>query len=140
MLLGAAAVTLTVAGKAAFAGEHDHHHMHHDAKNQAVIDAAFDCVQKGQVCVRHCLDLLAQGDKEMAACAVSVSQLLAVCGTLGELGNYQSKHLEKMAKVAMDVCKECEDECRKHAKKHQQCADCADACAACFKECKAIAA
>lgn len=139
MLLGTAAVALAAAGNMAFAEGHDHQHMHHAAKNQGLIDAAFDCVQKGQVCIRHCLDLLGQGDREMAACAISVNQLLAVCGTLGTLADYQSGHLAKMAQVAMDVCRECEDECRKHAKKHVECKDCADACAACLKECKQIA-
>jgi Cys-rich four helix bundle protein (predicted Tat secretion target) len=139
MLLGTAAVALAAAGNMAFAEGHDHQHMHHGMKNQGLIDATFYCVQKGQACIRHCLELLGQGDKEMAACAISVNQMLAVCTSLGQLAGYESKHLAKMAKVAMDVCRECEDECRKHAKKHQECADCADACAACLKECKQIA-
>ena len=47
-----------------------------------------------------------------------------------------SKHLAKYAKVAMEVCQDCEAECRKHESEHQVCKDCASACAACAKECK----
>ena len=45
-----------------------------------------------------------------------------------------------MAAVVMDMCKACEDECRKHEKKHKSCKDCADSCAACYTECKKVAA
>ena len=47
--------------------------------------------------------------------------------------------LMKLVRVAMDTCKECEDECRKH-EKHKQCKDCADACADCYKQCKQLGA
>lgn len=39
----------------------------------------------------------------------------------------------------MAFCKDCEDECRKHEKKHMTCKECADACAKCLAECKKIA-
>jgi hypothetical protein len=46
----------------------------------------------------------------------------------------------RLARVAMDLCEECEKECRKHADKHVQCKECGEACAECHKACKAIAA
>lgn len=141
MMLGAGALTLAAASRAAFADAENHVHRHHhgQAPNQGLIDATSECVQKGQACLNHCFELLGQGDKEMAACAKSVNQMLAVCTALQQLASAQSPHLSKMARVAADVCKDCEEECRKHAKKHTECRDCAEACAACLKACKAVA-
>jgi hypothetical protein len=44
------------------------------------------------------------------------------------------------APVALDVCRSCEKECRKHEKEHEQCKNCAEACGACLKECLRFAA
>lgn len=122
----------------ASAADHDHHH-HHGAKNQALVDSASDCVKTGEACINHCLDLLAQGDKEMAACAKSVNEMLAVCVALQRLATTDSKFLPKYAALAGEVCDACEKECRKHEKKHAECKACADSCAVCLKECKKIA-
>lgn len=135
LLSGVALVGATIVGKAQAADRHEHHH-HGSAVNAALISAASDCVQKGQVCLSHCLTLLGQGDKEMAACAQSVNQMLAVCGALQQLASQESRYLKSQAKIAMDICKECEDECKKHADKHDACKACMDSCAACYKECK----
>lgn len=94
----------------------------------------------GQACLAHCIELLGKGEKEMAACAASVNELLAVCHSLQQLASARSKNLGKMAALAYEVCKQCEDECRKHEKKHKPCKDCAEACAACARECKALSA
>lgn len=144
MLLGtlAAAVTTAAAStaSAADANPHQHHHQHGGAKHQKLIDSAAHCVATGEICLAHCHDLLGEGDKAMAACARSVSQLIAICAALRSVAAQNGTQLVKMAKVALDICKECEDECRKHEKKHSQCKDCADACADCAKHCKALTA
>jgi Cys-rich four helix bundle protein (predicted Tat secretion target) len=127
----------------AHAAEHDHHdHDHGPATNpySSLIASSGECLKTGEACLAHCLVLLGEGDKEMAACAQSVNGLLAVCGTLGRLAGQNSKHTAAMAKVAADVCAECEKECRKHEKKHAECKACADACATCLKECKKLSA
>ena len=82
------------------------------------------------------MEILGQGDKSLAACARSVSDLTAVCAELQQLAAQNSKYLTKYAKVAMEVCQGCEAECRKHAAVHRACKDCAEACAACAKECQ----
>lgn len=122
------------------AAEHDHDHHNHGAKNQTLVDSASDCVKTGEACINHCLDLLAQGDKEMAACAKSVNEMLGVCAALQRLATVDSKFLPKFAKVAGEMCEACENECRKHEKKHAECKACADSCAVCLKECQKIAA
>ncbi len=139
MLLGAGAIALAAATQTAFAEDHAHHHGGGAAKNQKLMDASTACVQKGQACLHHTLYLLGQGDKEMGACAISVNQMMAACAALEQLARYESKHLAKQAKVAMEICRDCEAECRKHAKKHNECKNCADACAACMNECKTLA-
>lgn len=141
----AVAAAFAVNALAAEKGAHDHHGHDHQmhgggADLRALMQAAGDCAQKGDLCLAHCLVLLGNGDKEMAACAKSVNQTIAICRALETLAGQGSKYAMSLAKVAIDVCKECEDECRKHEKKHAECKACADACAACLKQCKAYAA
>lgn len=142
MLLSSLAVAGTAMMGQAHAAENHKHHHHHQAStlNTALIEVTSDCVQTGQVCLNHCLSLLGQGDKQMASCAQSVNQMLAVCGALQQLAAQESKYLKSQAKIAMDICKECEEECKKHADKHDTCKACMESCETCYKECKKIAA
>lgn len=145
LLLGAAAMAATATAGQAFAATQDHDHMrmhdHHGTMSHdgKLIAAAADCVAKANLCLQHCLDLLGQGDQSMAACAKSSSQVAAVCAALQQLAAADSKHLPKLARAAMDVCKECEQECKK-TEKHPECKACKEACAACYEECKKVAA
>lgn len=136
---GIALAGAAVVGKAQ-AATHDHAHHHAAPASGALTLAIADCIQKGEVCLNHCIELMGQGEKEMAACARSVSQMLSVCGALQQLANQNSQQVGRMAAIAMDVCKQCEDECKKHAAKHETCKACGESCAACYAECKKIAA
>ncbi len=139
---GVALAAAAAAARAAEPAMHEHHHHHSSAPSEAanLAVAAADCQQKGQVCIDHCLVLLGEGDKAMAACAQSVSQMLSVCAALQRLANANSKHLPHMAHVALGVCRDCEAECKKHADKHVQCKDCMESCAACARLCEKMAA
>lgn len=128
------------AGTSAAAGHEHHHHHGGAAKYQALTDTSLDCIGKAEACLAHCLVLLGQGEKEMAACAQSVNQLLAICTAMVKLSIQESGYLPALAKIAATVCADCEKQCRKHEKKHAQCKACADGCAACLKQCKAITA
>lgn len=139
VLKSAGAFTLAALSSAALAESHEHHH-HGGHPNAKVIGTATTCIEKGQICVAHCLTLLGDGDKAMAGCAKSVSQMLAVCSALQQLAIQESKHLKEIARLAAKTCQECEKECKKHADKHEVCKDCMDACTACRKECEALAA
>lgn len=142
MLMGMGA-TLAAAGVAhadAHDHKHDHHHHHAGFKNDALTDAAAHCLSRGEICLDHCHDLLEQGDRTMAPCARSVNEMLAICTALHRVAAQNAASLKQMAAIAADVCKRCEDECRKHANKHPECKDCADACVSCGKECKKVAA
>ena len=138
-LFGGLAVASAVAMGRTQAAEMQHHH-HNMSANASLVAAAADCVQKGQACLSHCLHLLGQGDKEMAACAKSVNQMLALCGALQSLANQESAYLPKLAATALQACNECEEECKKHADKHEACKACGESCKACAKECKKITA
>ncbi len=146
LLLGAVAMAATATAGKAFSAEMDHEHMnmgmmhdHKSTRNEKLIAAASDCVLKANICLQHCIVLMGQGDKELAACSKSASQVAAICTALQQLASAESKSLPQLAKVAMDICKDCEDECKK-TDKHPECKACGEACAACYKECKAIAA
>lgn len=153
LLQSGVALTLAAAGTAAMAQAgksgtgHDHHHHGAASKYADLITAASDCGHIGQVCAAHCLIILGQtaelqskGDKEMAACAASVAQMLATCQALLSLSAQNSKYVPKMAALTQAACEDCEKECRKHASVHKECKDCAEACVACAKECKKVAA
>ena len=137
VLVGLGATAAAAVVTSAFAQDHSHHQG--TAINQAVINSASECVSTGEVCLNLCNDVLAQGDKSMADCAKSVSQLVVVCGALRSLAAQNAPALPKMARVAMDVCQDCEAQCRKHEKMHAECKACADACATCYAECKKAA-
>ncbi len=106
-------------------------------KNKAVATASANCVQKGEECLEHCMEMLSTGDKSMAACAKSVRDMMVFCNALQKAANQNSKRTKALAKLAAEACKDCEDECRKH-ENMETCKACADACAECQKACKAV--
>ena len=128
---------LVLTAAAGMAQEHAQHS--HGAARDMLIHTASDCVVTGEVCLAHIHEMLAQGDKALAPCARSVSELTAVCEALRALAAQNAPALAKQAAVAMDVCNRCEAECRKHEKTHSPCKNCADACAACSTECRKMA-
>ncbi|MBI5890407.1 MAG: four-helix bundle copper-binding protein [Nitrosomonadales bacterium] len=144
LLLSAVVMAATATTGKSFAAEHEHDHMsmahaHQSTLNEKLIAAASDCVLKANICLQHCLVLLGQGDTEMAACSRSSCQVAAVCSALQQLASADSRHLPKLARAAMDICRECEEECKK-TEKHPECKACKEACAVCYAECKKIAA
>jgi Cys-rich four helix bundle protein (predicted Tat secretion target) len=139
-----AATGLALASAAAAAataeqtGGHDPEHHHHMG-GSPLGDSATHCVHAAQLCLAHCFDLLAKGNTALVACARTVTGLEAVCHALAVLSAQNSPHLAHYAAVAREVCKSCEDECRKHLE-HAPCKACAEACAGCAEECAKIAA
>jgi Cys-rich four helix bundle protein (predicted Tat secretion target) len=139
---GGAVAALAVAAEMAVAQPQqpmDHSkHMHNGNPQGGLAHTAAECVLAGQACIAHCLILLGNGDTSVGECAKSVNQMLAVCGALQSLASQQSKYTAGIARVAYDLCLACEKECRKHEDKHAECKNCANACAACAKDCKAL--
>lgn len=142
--VAAGGLMLAAAGNTAFAAEKTKQpaiHQHAQGKKyQGLIDAASDSVKKGQACLSHGLEIFSQGEnKGMAICAMRVSDMIAACAAIGQLASNNSPNLIKMAKVVMDICKDCETECRKF-KDEEICIQTADSCVTCFNECKKITA
>ncbi|HEY6093890.1 MAG TPA: Csp1 family four helix bundle copper storage protein [Gallionellaceae bacterium] len=143
LILGAAALAAAATTSRAFAAgsehEHDHHQHASGSRYDALIAAAADCSLKANQCQQHCIVSMGQGETDLAACARSSSQAAAICMALQQLAVSNAKQLPQLARVAMDICKECEDECRK-TERHPECKACKEACIACYNECKRIAA
>lgn len=154
VLLGAGALA-ALAAAPALAAEGDAHagHEGHEAHakgryfeakatkaHPALVAATQDCLAKGQTCISHCLETFRLGDTTMADCAFAVQQMLHVCTAFAYLASYDSKHLRAFAPVCIQVCLDCEEECRKHEEHQVECKECADACAALVKEARKLGA
>lgn len=124
----------------AAAENHEHHHTSGGPSYAGLVNSSADCLKTGEVCLAHCIALLGQGGEKMAACAQSVSELLATCDALMKLAAQNSQFTPAMARVTAEVCASCEKQCRKFENQHTDCKACADSCAACLKDCQAIAA
>jgi len=131
-LLASGAVAL---GAAQVARASDDEHVHHVAKYSALAHEAQHCVMSGNACLSHCIADLRSGSLDLVDCLSRVEELVAVCQAMATVAALESEHVRALAAVTKDVCVTCEAECRKFADKHDECADCADACLACFKEC-----
>lgn len=136
--LGAAAVSASALPGNSQEMSMSHHHPMSGAKNQMLIDAASGCSSAAELCTSHCVEMLAEGDKTLAACAASSRETAVVCNGLRSLAAQNSAHLASYAKLAAEICKSCEAECRKHPQ-HETCKNCAEACAACAVECGKVA-
>jgi hypothetical protein len=64
--------------------------------NSALPAATTDCIQNGQVCLSHTIMLMGADDKEMAACAQSVNEVLAICHSLQSLATQKSGVAKKV--------------------------------------------
>lgn len=116
-------------------------HEHHGpgAAHAELIGASERCITTGEACLSHCLDLLGQGEKDLASCARTVRETIAACSALRELAAADSPHLRALAQVVGGVCEDCETECRKHST-HAICRECAAACRDCKTQCDKLAA
>jgi Cys-rich four helix bundle protein (predicted Tat secretion target) len=131
MLFAMGAAAMTASALPTSGQEMPHHHHEGGAKNRASIDAASNCSSAAELCTSHCVEMLAAG-------AASSREVAVVCEGLRSLAAQNSVHLASYARVAAEICKSCETECRKHAE-HMACKNCADACVACAVECGKLA-
>lgn len=135
MQAGARGLPLAAADTAAAAAR--------DPKLAKAVETALDCIQTGDVCIRHCVDLLGQGDTALKDCLASVLDMTAVCDGLAKLAGYATTHdknLRAYAAACADYCRTCSAACKKHADHHAPCKACLESCDACVKACEALAA
>lgn len=105
----------------------------------SLIDDTQDCIKTGNLCLDHCIELVAQDDTSIAACISTVRAMLPALASLLTLASANSKHVSAMAKVCIDLCEDCRVECEKHAHHHLACKTCMESCERCIKACKAVA-
>ncbi len=94
----------------------------------AIIHALAHCDMAGQACFTHCLELMAQGDATMAACARSVREMLGVCQATSGLIHSRSSLAAAQLAVCRDACGACRAACLPHVDHHATCSACAEAC------------
>ncbi len=136
-ILGMLGATAMGASALPAMGQHDHS-GHAAGAHKSLADAASACSTAADACVTHCVDMLAGGDKSLQYCAATSREVATVCSGLQSLAAQNSPHLASYAKVAAEICKDCEAECRKHSQ-HAVCKACGDSCAACAAECEKVA-
>ena len=76
----------------------------------------------------------------MSDCAVTVRQMLALCGAVHDLAAQNSPLTRDAAKVCLEACKQCSKACKEHAAHHAECKACYESCLDCIKECEKLAA
>lgn len=128
MLLGIGAFTTAAYAGEAFSAMHGHDHSKHSAQQLDLLNAANNCLDKGQRCITHCLVSFKEGDIKLAECAIKVHEMQAICDAFSYLLASNSVYIKAYAGVCESVCKDCEKECRKH-EEHIECKACAEACA-----------
>lgn len=89
---------------------------------------AAECVGAGELCVSHCLQMLASGSTEMAECAHAAREMVAVCRAMLTLAANASPHIATLAEACNQVCAACVAACRPHAGHHETCSQCKQAC------------
>jgi Cys-rich four helix bundle protein (predicted Tat secretion target) len=121
------------------APEPDPHAGHHgDHGDVAALEAAGACVSAGQVCLQHCIALLAGGDASMGDCARATADMLAISEATQALAAAGSPQLKALAAVALAATTRCAEACDKHAAKHPACKACGERCAAAATEYRRI--
>lgn len=120
------------------AKEHKHDHSIHKAnpKLLKVADTALDCVKTSELCNHHCFEMFKSGDTTLAECADLVQDTIAACTALAALAASHSKRITPFMEVCIQICQDCEKECRMHEKHHAECKECADSCVECIDACK----
>lgn len=128
VLLGLGAVAAAAYAGAAASAMPGHDHSKHSAQQPDLLNAANNCLDKGQRCIAHCLVSFKEGDVSLADCASKVHEMQAICSAFSYLLAANSEYVKAYAPVCAQVCRDCEKECRKH-EEHIECKACADACA-----------
>ena len=128
ILLGLGAMATAAYAGPAMSAMPGHDHSKHTAQQPDLLNAANNCLDKGQRCIAHCLVSFQEGDVKLADCASKVHEMQAICGAFSYLLAANSDYIKSYAPVCERVCKDCEKECRKH-EEHIECKACAEACA-----------
>lgn len=103
------------------------------------IEECYDCAQTCTTCADACLgeDAVA----ELVQCIRLNMDCADVCIATGAVATRRSGSNEGVIRAMLDACaiacRDCADECARHAESHEHCRICADACRSCEDACRA---
>lgn len=102
------------------------------------IDLCYECAQACTACADACLQ---EDDVSDLLKVIRLSLDCAdICETTGRVlsrhTGYEANLTRAMLEACAQACRSCGDECRQHARTHDQCRICADVCQRCERECQ----
>lgn len=106
------------------------------------IEACFDCAQACTSCADACMaeEMVA----ELRQCIRLNMDCADVCVATGALASRRTGGNEALLKTMLEACalacRQCGEECARHAKQHEHCRICAEACRSCESLCRESAA
>jgi len=77
-----------------------------------------------------CIEHLAAGNPEMAECARTVRDVLALCEASKVLIGARSPFTKEQLVLCRNACEACRKACEEHAPHHAECRACGQACVA----------
>jgi hypothetical protein len=103
----------------------------------ACIEACFDCAQTCTACADSCLS--EDNAAELVKCIRLNLDCADVCVATGKVLSRQTEYDANLTKALLQACgqacKNCGDECERHAGMHEHCRVCAEACRRCEQAC-----
>jgi len=100
VLLGIGAIASVANAGAAVSAMPGHDHSKHAPQLPELLDAANNCVDKGQRCITHCRVAFREGKVSLAECASKVHEMQAVCTAFSYLLAVNSKYIKAYATFA----------------------------------------
>jgi Cys-rich four helix bundle protein (predicted Tat secretion target) len=91
------------------------------------------CSLKGSLCVQHCEELMAKGNREFSSCSLASSQMALICSMVSKLAAMKSVRLAETLDACSAACKACKEACEEHKAHwahgmHLVCKTCAEHC------------
>jgi len=102
--------------------------------------ACSDCALECEKCGKHCVDLVAAGQKEHQATVATCSDCAAICLAAMKSSATKGPFAGAICDTCAKVCDGCAAACEKHAAHDPVMAKCAKACRDCSKACKDMVA
>ena len=101
-------------------------------KNQAVLDALYNCVSHCEMCADACLG---EDDIQMMVPCIRLDRDCAdICRLMAAFIARNSAHAQHVIKECIEINQKCADECGQH--KHEHCQQCAEACRRAVQACQ----
>jgi len=105
-----------------------------------VIDALSDCAQACNA--DNAADLGEQNVTEMAKCIRLCLDCADICTATAAVTGRQTEYAADVTRPLLEscvaICKNCGDECERHARMHEHCRVCGEACRRCEQACRAL--